>query len=497
MAEAIDPRTPVLVGVGQVSNRVDAGADALEPVELMVEALRHAEADAGTSGLLAAVDSMRVMALLSWRYQDPGALVAERLGATPRETVLTVMGGNYPQTAVNKSCLDIAAGRADIIAITGAEAWRTRTQARAAGLDLGWTTQDATVAPTHLWGADDPELFSPFEASRGVFLPVQLYPLFDVALRASLGLTVDEHRDRIAGLWSRFSEVAAANPNAWIRQAATPADLREPSPSNRMVGFPYTKLLNSNNNVEQGAALLLCSVEKARALGISEDRWVFVHAGADAHDHWFVSNRGDLHSSPAMRATGQATLDLAQTSIDEVAHVDLYSCFPSAVQVAAAELGLDLERQLTVTGGMSFAGGPWNNYVTHSIATMADVLRHDPGSTGLVTANGGYLTKHAMGIYSTTPPAAGVFRHADCQAEVDASPRCEAAEGHVGDGMLEAYTVTHDRDGAPEVALAAIRVDGDRRTWGRSTDQDLLAELLASEGVGRTVALDAEGTFRA
>jgi len=497
MAAAIDPRTPVLVGVGQVSNRVDTGAAAQEPVDLMAESLHQAEADAGVGGLLAAVDSMRAMALLSWRYQDPAALVAERVGATPRETVLTVMGGNYPQTAVNKSCLDIVAGRADVIAITGAEAWRTRTKARAAGVDLAWTTQDPGVAPTHLWGGTDPDLFSPFEASRGVFLPVQLYPMFDVALRASLGLSIDEHRDRIARLWSRFSEVAAANPNAWIREAVPAATLREPSPSNRMVGFPYTKLLNSNNNVEQGASLLLCSVEKARSLGIAEDRWVFVHSGADAHDHWFVSNRGDLHSSPAMRATGRATLELAGTAIDDVEHVDLYSCFPSAVQVAAAELGLPLERQLTVTGGMSFAGGPWNNYVTHSIATMADVLRADPGSTGLVTANGGYLTKHAMGIYSTTPPSAGVYRHADCQAEVDASPRCKAADDHVGDGTLEAYTVSYDRDGAPEVALAAIRVGDDGRTWGRSTDSSLLAELISSEGVGRPVSLDAEGTFQA
>src|SRR5262249_22302959 len=161
---------------------------------------------------------------------------------------------------------------------------------------------------------------------------------------------------------------------------------------------PYTKLLNSNNMVEQGAGLILCSVEKARALGIPQDRWVFPLAGADAHDHWFMTNRADLCSSPAIRLAGRELFETAGVGADDLAHVDLYSCFPSAVQIAAEELGLGIDRPLTVTGGMSFAGGPWNNYPMHGIATMADRLREDTGAVGLCTANGGYTTKHALGL---------------------------------------------------------------------------------------------------
>ena len=496
MGDSLDPRTPVLVGVGQLDQRVDRGAEVLEPVDLMAEALRRAESYAGAPGLAAAADSVRVLCLLSHRYGDPGALVAERLGAHPTETGLTVMGGNYVQTLLNRTALDIAAGRADVVLLTGAEAWRSRTAARAAGEDLGWTTQPEGTAPDVVWGSDDADLMGPAEVARGIFLPIQLYPMFDVALRAADGRSIDEHRRQLGELWSAFSEVAATNPNAWIQQAFTPEEIAEPSPENRMVGFPYTKRMNSNNMVEQGAGLILCSVAAAEAHGVPRDRWVFPHSGTDAHDHWWVSNRWELHRSPAMAATGAEALALAGIGVDDLAHIDLYSCFPSAVQVAARELGLGLDRQLTVTGGMSFAGGPWNNYVMHSIATMADGLRADPGSRGLVTGNGGYLTKHAMGIYSTDPPADG-FRWASCQATVDALPRREAVEDHDGPATIESYVVMHGRDGAPEAAFASALTDDGVRTWATSAAADLMTAMEADEWVGRTVRIDGAGTMLA
>ena len=481
----------MLVGVGQLSQRVDRGAEVLEPVDLMVEALRRAEADSGVAGLLARADSVRVPRLLSWRYGDPGALVAERVGASVRQTVYTVMGGNYVQTLVDMSAADIQAGRADVVLLTGAESWRSRTTARSAGQSLAWTEQPPGTEPTLMLG-DDTSLSAPFEIERGVLLPVQIYPMFEVALRAAAGRTPDAQRLHAAQLWSRFSEVAATNPYAWIQQTFTPEEIAEPSPSNRMIGYPYTKLMNSNNAVEQSAALILCSVGTARASGIAPERWVFPLAGAEAHDHWFVSNRADLHSSPAVRLAGERALGLAGVGIDDVAHVDLYSCFPSAVQIAAAELGLSLDRPLTVTGGMSFAGGPWNNYPMHGIATMVGRLRDDPGTVGLCSSNGGYTTKHAIGLYGTTPPAEG-FRVEDVQAEVDATPARSAADGHAGSVTVESYTIMHDRDGEPEIALLALLTPDGGRTWGSSRSSDELRELVATEAVGRSAELDAEG----
>jgi acetyl-CoA C-acetyltransferase len=262
-----------------------------------------------------------------------------------------------------------------------------------------------------------------------------------------------------------------------------------------MVSFPYPKFFNANDRVDQGAALILCSVEAARAAGVPEDRWVFPLSGADAHDHWFLSHRDDLHSSPAIRLAGAAALRLAGVAIDEIAHIDLYSCFPCAVQIAAHELGLpidDPDRPLTVTGGLGFAGGPGNNYVSHSIATMADRLRGDPGSFGLVTGIGWYVTKHAAGVWSTTPPPTGFAFHCP-QDEVDALPQRAPASGFEGDATVETYTVIHGPDGGPERAIVALLTKDGSRAWGTLADSDALAGLEADEGCGRRARVYPDG----
>jgi acetyl-CoA C-acetyltransferase len=489
-----DPRAPVIVGVGQVTQRVDRGEPPLEPVDLMTEALHRAETDAGAR-VLAAAESIRVLCVLSFRYRDPARLVADRLALDQVETVYTVVGGNYVQTLVNRTAREIQDGAREVVALCGAEAWRTRSELRRKGERPAWTVQDDDVEPTVLIGGDDPDLSHPAERARGITLPIQVYPMFESALRAHRGETIAENRMRIAALWSDFSAVAVANPYAWVREHYEPEEIAEPSEQNRMIGFPYTKRMNSNNAVEQGAALVLCSAEKASELGVPRDRWVFVHAGADAHDHWHVSNRHDLHSSPAMRAAGLEALHLAQVGSDDLTHVDLYSCFPSAVQVAADELGLGLDRPLTVTGGMSFAGGPWNNYVMHAVATMTEQLRTDPTATGLVSGNGGFLTKHAFGVYASRPPLAGRFQVGDVQEEVSAQPRRELAVDHTGPVTVEAYTVMHDRDGRPETAPIAARTPDGRRVWGTCTDDGVMQEMTTSEFVGRSAVATASGTI--
>lgn len=490
---ALDPRTPVVVAVGQVDQHEDDPGAALEPTALLAEAARRAAADSGSERLLDALDTVAVVRILSWRYRDPAALVAADLGITPTRTIETDDGGNYPQALLNRACLEIRAGTADAVLIGGAEAWRTRTGARKVGADLPWTHQDESVDPTELIANTEP-LGHPGEWARGLMMPIEHYPLFENALRAAEGWTIDEHRDRLARLWSGFSEVAATNPHAWIQRAYSPAEIREATPSNRMVGFPYTKLMNANNAVEQAACFVVTSVERARDLGISPDRWVFPWSGTDAHDHWYVSHRWNLAEAPAIRLAGRAALDLAGVGVDDLAHVDVYSCFPSAVQIAAKEIGLGTDRPLTVTGGLSFAGGPWNDYVSHSIATMVDRLRDDAGSLGLVTANGGFLTKHAFGIYSTTPPPAG-FRHADLQVEVDALPRRDLAEVVDEPVAVESSVVVHGRDSEPEKAILATLLPDGRRAWGTSTDADVMTTLTTEDSVGRAGHVGPDGHF--
>ena len=475
----LDPRTPVVVGVAQAVRRPspDDVSEASEPADMMADVLRAAAADSGAGAVvLERADSVRTVDLLSWPYANPAAAVAERIGASPRETVHTTLGGNSPQLLVNDAAAAVQRGELDVVLVAGAEAVYTRLLARRATARLDWSVQpEGSVAPPQLLGSAMPGN-NDLEMDAGIVLPTQVYPMMENALRAAAGESIDDHQRRVSELWARFSAVAAGNPYAWSPVERSPDEIRTVTADNRMVSFPYPKLMNSNIQTDQAAALIVCSVAAAERFGVPRDRWVFPVAGADAHDTWFMSDRESFTRAPAL---GAAFRSLG-VSADDIAHVDLYSCFPSAVQVAAAELGFSPERQLTVTGGLGFAGGPGSNYVTHAIAAMVDVLRRDPGSVGLATGVGWYLTKHSLGLYSTEPPVGG-FRHT---ARPDPAPARAAVAGYRGAATIEAYTIQYDRDGAPDFALFSLLTPDGRRTWHRSGPVD-----PTEEWCGRVLSL--------
>ena len=481
------PRTPVIVGYGQVNQHDEDPA--VEPIDLMAAAARSA----ADPRVLEAVDSIRVVNILSWRYRDPGRLLAQRVRARDASTRYTGVGGNVPQTLVNQACLDIQGGRAELVVIAGAETFRTRTRMRNRGVKPDWTSEDESVPFAD--GANEGEpLVGPAETRIGLIRAPYFYAMFEQALRIDAGESSEAHRSRIGELWSQFSAVAADNPHAWSRKALSAEDIWQPSADNRMISWPYTKLMNSNNMVDQGAVIILASAQKATALQIPTERWVFPYAGTDAHDTYAIGERQQLHRSPAIRIAGRRVLELAGVGLDDIDHVDLYSCFPSAVQVAAAELGLAGDpRPLTVTGGLTFAGGPWNNYVTHSIATMAQRLVANPGARGLISANGGWLTKHSFGVYGTTPPE-HEFRWEDVQADVDAEPTRKSKVEWSGVGTVEAWTAPFDRDGSAEKAYVAVRTADDARTLAVITDAAQADAAVREDIAGAKVQVHADGT---
>lgn len=488
----LDDTTPVIVGVGQHNQRVDQGEAPLEPTELMLAALRHAGDDSGAPEILAKADAVRCVNVLTWRYGDPARLVADTLGATGATTTYTHVGGNVPQMLVNEACRDLAAGDAEIIIVTGGEAGASKAILKKAGDRPEWTMQPNGVTPDR-WADTDTPLMTSAELSRGVVMPIQIYPLFESAWRAANGWSLDDNRQRIAQLAASMSHVAARNPHAWDRTEYTAAQVDTPDGGNRMVGFPYRKIVNSNERVDQGAAIILTTVGKARSLGISPDKWVFPLAGTDAHDTISFSNRPTYSGSPAMRVAGRRVLELAGIEPTELSTVDLYSCFPVAVQVAAHEIGIDPGREVTVTGGLAFAGGPWSNYVSHSIATTVEELRAKRGH-GLVTANGGYFTKHSFGVYSTEPPTNG-YRWANPQDEVDALGSVAVDDTFSGDATVESCTVMHDRADEPERAIITARTADGTRVWGTSPGQEPMERIESVETVGSTVRISEDGSF--
>jgi len=339
--------------------------------------------------------------------------------------------------------------------------------------------------------AEDKSLVHEAEFERGITSASNMYAVIESAVRFARGETLEAHTKRISELWADFNAVACGNPSAWIRKLYSAQEIGRASPDNPMISYPYPRLMNANPRVDMAAGLILCSLEIARNAGVPEGKLVFLHSATEANDSTFASTRADFHRSPAIRIAGGRALELVGKTIAEIDHIDLYSCFPSAVQVAATELGIPEDRTLTVTGGLTFGGGPLNDYELHAIARMAEVLREDRGSTGLVSANGGWLANHAFTIFSTESPTNG-FRYENLQEQVDAFPLREAVVDWEGPVTIEAYTVSYEA-GEASIGYAACLLDDGRRTWGIVGDPIVLDAMTCEEFCGRRGHLDGNG----
>jgi len=479
--------TPVLVGVGQRLQRCEDPREAAEPLALMVEALREAGEDCEAPALVERADAIYVLRG-AWRYGDAGRAIAERLGAKPAESVGTPYGGNYSQACVIDAAREIQAGRRQVVLVAGAEIGRSAGQAQRLGVVLPET--DAPGAPDRKVDADK-AIFHEAELARGMNSASDVFAVIDSAIRFARGESPDAHARRVAALWARMSDVAAGNPHAWIRRRHTAEEIGRASAENPMISFPYTRLMNANARVDMGAGLVVCSLAAARAAGVPGAKLVFPQAATEANDANFLSNRMAFDRSPAIRIAGERALELAGRTIDAIEHLDLYSCFPSSVEIAAAELGAREDRPLSVTGGLTFGGGPLNSYGLHAIARMVEVLRAEPDAMGLVHGNGGWLAKHAIATYAAAPPPRG-FRSENLQRALDALPQREALVDWDGPVTIEAYTVAHAK-GAPRLAHAACLTDDGRRTWATLADRAALAAMMREEHCGRRGRVDGRG----
>lgn len=483
-----EERTPVLVGVGQVTDKHPELGARMAPLALLRAAVERATDDAGlTRARLADLDLVTCVKMFREDLKNPPDALATALGADRARRVYGPTGGHTPQRFVNATAEAIARGEAEFALIAGAEVIDTASRAREAGVDLDWSdpsTRAPDLAGVEARGTTKQEHY------HGLSIPAFSYPLFENALRGHHGWTLAQHRAALGALFSRFSEVAATHPHAWFPVARTPDDITTVSASNRMVALPYTKSMNAMNAVNQAAAVLMTSVAGARRLGIHESRWVYLHGCADAVDHFYLLDRVNYWSSPAIARAGHEALRMAGVGIDAVRWLDLYSCFPSAVQIArdALRIAASGARPLTVTGGLPFFGGAGNDYALHAIVTMAERLRARRGDLGLVTGNGWYLTKHSIGIYGAEPSPnvkTGTtwarVDPADYQRDIDAEPHPQVAARPEGAARVETYTVTYERDGRPTRGIVVGRLADDRRFVAHTPDDRALLERVATE----------------
>ncbi len=424
-----------------------------------------------------------------WDYPDPGRWLANKLGCTRARSHLAEIG-ILQTTLLGEAAQAIAAGEEQVALICGGEAKYRSVQAQRLGLEPSFT-HEGQSEPDHVLRPAQ-EIWSQREADLGLLMPVNQYSIMENALRFAEHKSLETHRQEIATLWADFSRVAAANPEAWDRRGLTAADIASPDANNRMLAYPYTKLHNSQWNVDQAAALILCSAEVALAANIPQSQWVFPLAIAESNHMLPLSRRAHLHRSHGFRIAGARALAAAKRHIDEISHLELYSCFPIAVRVQERELAVPQGRARTVTGGMAFAGGPLNNFVLQAWARMVAVLRADPQSVGMVNAVSGMLTKQGVSLLSAAAPAEA-FQFLDVSAEVEAAVETvDVVESYAGPTTIASYTVIYEA-GAPPRAVLFCDVGDGRRVLVPVTDAAAAAALTESEGCGRRVRLSADG----
>jgi acetyl-CoA C-acetyltransferase len=483
--EHLKMQRTVLVGAGQVRRRpeLDGPWEPLEPLELMAEAAGRAAKDAGSGDLVREVDLIGTIDPIAWSYADLPMSLATRVGASPRATAEVLFGGNSPCRLLNDVANRVAEGEVHLALLAGAETMYSRFRARKEGVELDWTP--IPEGARDMFRGQRP-MANDLERRHGLLLPVQTYPLFENALRAEAGRSIEEHQRVVSGIMARYADVAARNPFAWFPESRTAEEIRTISDQNRWVYFPYPKRMNAIMGVDQSAALILMSESEADRRGIPEGRRVYFLGGASATDAWCPTERIDFVSSPAYRRASRSALGEAAVDLGEIDRFDLYSCFPSVIEFALKELGLELDepRPLTVTGGLSYAGGPGNNYSMHSIANMMGCIQRGEARIGYVSALGFTATKHAISVLSDRArDATGRARVVELpEEETTGPPLVDAPEGP---GRIETYTVEFDRENRPKRSMVVVRLDDGRRTLAHGEETaEAFAGLVEREGVG-------------
>ena len=487
---ATDPRAPVVVGVGAVTQHASTAADGLDAFELMAAAAERAGEDAGAGRILGAIDLVLAPRGI-WTLRDPGRAVARRFGSDPRSVVAEI--GVLQQTLLTRAARAIADGDADVVLVCGTEAKHRSLLAAKEGIELA-DPDPSTADPDEVL-LPVGEIITRTEIERELAVPAHQYASIESAIAHAEGRSPVEQRDHVAALWARFAAVAAANPDAWDRSSPSAAVIGTPGPGNRAIATPYTKLLCSQWNVDQAAAIVLASAETADALGVARDRRVFAHAAAESNQMVPLPLRAEMQRWPAFEAVVEA-LGLTGPGADVPSIVDLYSCFPAAVQVQARALGLSLDAPLTVSGGMTFGGGPLNHAALQATVPLVHRLREEPDERGLLTAVSGMITKPGASLWSGTPAPHGGFRDVDVTAvAVARTAVLELDPDAVGPATVAAHTIVYD-GGEPARAVAILGV-GTRRTIARSDDADVVTDMTTTDWVGRDVRIVGPGAFTA
>lgn len=493
-------RVPVVIAIGEVCDRPAIDIEGLDSIGLMLAALREAEADLGV-GVLDRLDWLGVEDQISFPNPAPHEDLAALLPHPPARTIKTLeASGDGPLQLINDAANLIGRGEIQLAAVVGAEALRTAAKRAQADIAAGRPAPASAITDVAT------ALAKPLARKYGLLTPIDVYPLYENATRAAWGQTLAEGQRESAVIWSGFSAVAAANPYAWMRQRVAADDIADATANNRMVSFPYTKLMVANASVNMGAAVIVASLALARELGVPDDRIVYVGAGAAAHEDDDFLKRDSYTRSASLETTVTAALDRNGLAPGDLDHVELYSCFPCIPKMARRVFDWPLDRPASVYGGLTFGGGPIGNCMMHAAAQMVRKLR-DGGTNGLIVANGGYATHSHSLVFTRQPVPAGTFpQEYDVQAQADAcrGPVPDLLEHYEGAGVIETFTIPFDRSGQPHHATIVARTPEGARFLAHVPGEDgaMLAFLMSPDSQpvgspGRAVTVEDRTVWRA
>ncbi len=497
----LDDNTPIIIGAGQVSERVgEDGYLERSPMDLAGAALKAAFADAGAKRSLGAaldtIAAIRQFEISGTRYgapfghaNNPPRAVARRAGANPARAILEIVGGQGPQKLVGELAAEIAAGRSKLAAVVGSEAISTTRALTSRGEQRDWSETRRGTIEDRGYGHDG--VYDLTLLKHGAGTPIASYAFAENVRRERLGLSLQEYRDEIARLFAPFTRVAAANPHAAAPVARSAVELATLDDRNRLLAEPYARLVVARDQVNQGAAIVLASVAEAQRQGVPEDRWVHIHAVADCAEPPLLT-RDSLERSPAAVAAIKTALATAGTDWAGLSIVDLYSCFAIPIFNLLDAFGLqrDDPRGWTLTGGLPFFGGAGNNYSAHAIAEAVARCRSAPGAMALVGANGGIMSKYAAGIYSTTPADWSAPRWTSLPK---IAPGFAVAESFDGEAEAESFTIQPGKHGEVATVIARIGGSADQpamRVCANSSDPGVARELRSGPVAGRKVRVE-------
>ncbi|MFX1347714.1 MAG: hypothetical protein ACFE92_03505 [Promethearchaeota archaeon] len=484
----LQKKSPVIIGAVQVTQQKDVDKP-LDPLNLVAKACKNAFNISGADNLRDIIDTIYMSTISSWIYEDTSKILSNLLGIKPTQTYTAPISGNTPQLLVNKAAKAISLGESKAILIAGGEASYSRYCAIKGKIILDWPKPPSGAVNK----ARKAIIFylSEFEKSYKLTNPTYVYALIETALRAASGRSLKEHLDYIGKRYERFSSIASENPYAWIRNKLNAEEIITPSYNNRIVCHPYTKHMVANLYVDQAAVLLITNENIAQKLGIDRKLWVYPMGGADLHNIFYITQRPQLYDSPAIREASQLALKQAGLKLEDIDVFDLYSCFPCMVEIARKEIGIpkDDPRDLTITGGLSFFGGPFSSYSMHSIVTAVNLIQKNPSMKIMILANGGYNTSESVGIYGNTPPVTDWKnkKYDEIQQKINAKTLPEPVKKANGDLTIEAYTIIYDRKGSPELGIIIGQLESGERTFAFiSSDSKTLLNLEKEELVGKT-----------